>query len=56
VASGSTADVIRPEVLSELYGHHVDVLRVHDRIIVVAGASAGPEVPVVLHGDVVSLT
>jgi zinc/manganese transport system ATP-binding protein len=56
VASGSTDDVVRPEVLSKLYGHHVDVLRVHERIIVVAGASAGPEVPIVLHGDVVSMT
>lgn len=49
-ASGTTEEVVRPEVLSELYGHHVDVLKVHDRIIVVAGAAAGPEVPVLLHG------
>lgn len=49
-ASGATEEVVRPEVLSELYGHHVDVLRVHDRIIVVAGAAAGPEVPILLHG------
>jgi zinc/manganese transport system ATP-binding protein len=33
--------VIRPEVLSALYGQHVDVLRVHGRILVVAGAE-GP--------------
>jgi hypothetical protein len=26
-------------VLSELYGHHVDVLQVHGRVLVVAGAS-----------------
>jgi zinc/manganese transport system ATP-binding protein len=36
VASGRTEDVVRQDVLSELYGHHVDVLRVHDRIIVIA--------------------
>jgi zinc/manganese transport system ATP-binding protein len=36
-ASGSTAEVIRDDVLSALYGHHVDVLRVHGRILVVAG-------------------
>ena len=40
-ASGTTAEVIRPEVLSALYGQHVDVLRVHGRILVVAGAE-GP--------------
>jgi zinc/manganese transport system ATP-binding protein len=37
-ASGSTAEVVRSEVLSELYGHHVDVLNVHGRVLVVAGA------------------
>jgi len=35
-ASGTTEEVIRADVLSRLYGHHVDVLRVHDRILVVA--------------------
>lgn len=40
-ASGTTAEVVRPEVLSHLYGHHVDVLHVHGRIIVVAGPSLG---------------
>jgi hypothetical protein len=29
--------VVRTGVLSELYGHHVDVLRVHGRVLVVAG-------------------
>ncbi len=37
-ASGTTAEVIRSDVLSRLYGHHVDVLRVHGRVLVVAGA------------------
>jgi zinc/manganese transport system ATP-binding protein len=41
-ASGSTDEVIRSEVLSELYGHPVSVLHVHDRIIVVAGPSPLP--------------
>jgi zinc/manganese transport system ATP-binding protein len=36
-ASGSTEEVVREDVLSALYGHHVDVLHVHDRILVVAG-------------------
>ncbi|HTX01649.1 MAG TPA: ATP-binding cassette domain-containing protein, partial [Acidimicrobiales bacterium] len=51
-ASGTTEEVVRPEVLSRLYGHHVDVLHIHDRVVVVAGAEAGPEVPVVLHGSI----
>jgi len=37
-ASGSTEEVVRAEVLSELYGSHVDVLNVHGRVLVVAGA------------------
>ncbi|HXB37614.1 MAG TPA: metal ABC transporter ATP-binding protein, partial [Acidimicrobiales bacterium] len=36
-ASGSVEEVVRPEVLSALYGHPVEVLNVHDRLIVVAG-------------------
>jgi zinc/manganese transport system ATP-binding protein len=40
-ASGTTDEVVRPEVLSRLYGHHVDVLRLHGRVLVVA--EPGPE-------------
>jgi zinc/manganese transport system ATP-binding protein len=40
-ASGTTAEVVQAEVLSRLYGQHVDVLHVHGRILVVAGPSAG---------------
>lgn len=36
--SGSTEEVVRADVLSELYGHHVDVLDVHGRVLIVAGA------------------
>ncbi|MFZ0042399.1 MAG: metal ABC transporter ATP-binding protein [Solirubrobacteraceae bacterium] len=36
-ASGRTDEVIRTETLSELYGHHVDVIRVQNRVLVVAG-------------------
>jgi zinc/manganese transport system ATP-binding protein len=36
-ASGTTQEVVRTSVLSALYGHHVDVLRVHGRVLVVAG-------------------
>lgn len=38
-ACGTTEEVVRSDVLSRLYGSHVDVLRVHDRIVVVAGAA-----------------
>jgi zinc/manganese transport system ATP-binding protein len=38
-ASGTTAEVVTSEVLSRLYGHHVDVLHVHGRILIVAGAA-----------------
>ncbi len=43
-ASGTTSEVIRPEVLSRLYGHHVDVIQIHDRILVVA-APGHPDHP-----------
>ena len=33
---GTTDEVIRSEVLSRLYGQHVDVIRVHGRVLVVA--------------------
>ena len=39
-ASGRTGQVVRTEVLSALYGYHIDVIRVHGRILVVAGESA----------------
>jgi zinc/manganese transport system ATP-binding protein len=38
-ASGTTDEVVRTHVLSELYGHHVDVLQFHGRVLVVAGAA-----------------
>jgi zinc/manganese transport system ATP-binding protein len=37
-AAGTADEVIRSAVLSELYGHHVDVLRLHGRVLVVPGA------------------
>ncbi|MBV9379553.1 MAG: metal ABC transporter ATP-binding protein [Streptosporangiaceae bacterium] len=42
-ATGSTAEVVTSEVLSGLYGHHVDVIRLHNRILVVA--AEGEPVP-----------
>jgi zinc/manganese transport system ATP-binding protein len=35
-ASGGADAVVRTEVLSQLYGYHIDVVRVHGRVIVVA--------------------
>jgi zinc/manganese transport system ATP-binding protein len=42
-ASGTTDEVVRSDVLSRLYGHHVDVLKLHGRVLVVAepGTDAG---------------
>jgi zinc/manganese transport system ATP-binding protein len=45
-ASGTTDQVVTTEVLSKLYGQHVDVIHVHGRILVVAGRGDGPPVPV----------
>ena len=36
-AVGRTGEVLRTEVLSRLYGQHVDVLHVHGRVLIVAG-------------------
>jgi zinc/manganese transport system ATP-binding protein len=43
-ASGQTNDVVRTEVLSELYGYHIDVIRVHGRILVIAAESGAEAV------------
>ncbi len=42
-ASGSVDEVIRPDVLTRLYGHHVDVIHVHDRVLVIAGHGTGDD-------------
>jgi zinc/manganese transport system ATP-binding protein len=44
-ASGTTAEVVTSEVLSGLYGNHVDVIRVHGRVLVVAGTGDGLGIP-----------
>ena len=41
--SGRAEEVIRTEVLSALYGHHVDVLRVHGRLLVVSGGGGAED-------------
>lgn len=38
VATGSADEVIRPDVLTRLYGHPISVIKVEGRIIVVAGS------------------
>jgi zinc/manganese transport system ATP-binding protein len=50
-ASGTTSEVVRSEVLSALYGHHVDVIRVHGRVLVVAGAGDGLDTPALALGE-----
>lgn len=49
-ASGSTNAVVRTEVLSELYGYHIDVVRVHGRILVIA-AEAGEGAAMAIEQD-----
>jgi len=39
--SGKTDEVIRTDVLSRLYGYHIDVIRVHGRVLVIAAAAPG---------------
>jgi zinc/manganese transport system ATP-binding protein len=50
-ASGPTDEVVRSDVLSALYGHHVDVITLHGRVFVVAEPGEGdqdiPEHPTV---------
>ncbi len=53
VASGTTDEVVRPDVLSALYGHHVDVLRVHGRVLVVAGQDSDESESVADHAELV---
>jgi zinc/manganese transport system ATP-binding protein len=50
-ASGTVEQVVRSDVLSTLYGHHVDVLRVHGRVIVVAGTGHDEHAPDEPAGD-----
>lgn len=38
-ASGSADEVVRTEVLSRLYGYHIDVIRVHGRVLVIAAGA-----------------
>ncbi len=40
---GPPNEVLRSQVLSDLYGAHVDVLRIHDRVIVVGGPGGHAE-------------
>ena len=42
-ASGTTDEVVRSDVLSALYGHHVDVLTLHGRVFVVAEPGEGDQ-------------
>jgi zinc/manganese transport system ATP-binding protein len=41
--NGTVEEVVRADVLSELYASHVDVLNVHGRVLVVAGEGEGAE-------------
>ena len=51
IATGTTAEVVTSESLTKLYGVHVDVIHVHDRILVVAGRRE----EALQHGDTASI-
>jgi len=50
-AAGSPDTVMTTETLSALYGSHIDVIKVHDRIVVVGGDSADGGVHHHLHDE-----
>ena len=50
--TGSTDAVVRTEVLSQLYGYHIDVVRVHGRVIVVAAEAEDDARVAVAHDPV----
>jgi len=59
-AAGTPDEVLRSDRMSELYGSHVDVIRVHGRILVVGESTESgfnieephhPPAAVVDHGD-----
>jgi zinc/manganese transport system ATP-binding protein len=51
-ASGPTDDVVRTDILSKLYGYHIDVIRVHGRVLVIAAESEEAMRAVVGHDPV----
>jgi zinc/manganese transport system ATP-binding protein len=51
-ASGRTDEVVRTEILSKLYGYHIDVIRVHGRVLVVAAETEEVMLAVVGHDPV----
>jgi zinc/manganese transport system ATP-binding protein len=51
--SGTTDEVIRPDVLTALYGYHVDVVRIHGRVLVVTGESDQHDRHVGEHAEVI---
>ncbi len=38
-AAGKPEEIVRTEVLSQLYGYHIDVVRVHGRVVVIAAGA-----------------
>jgi zinc/manganese transport system ATP-binding protein len=48
-AVGTTDEVVQSDVLSDLYGHHVDVVRIHGRVLVVVGAAISDDETVPAH-------
>jgi zinc/manganese transport system ATP-binding protein len=51
-ATGTTEEVVRSEVLTQLYRHHVDVVKLHGRVLVVVGEDVDHDGPVPPHPPV----
>lgn len=51
-ATGTIDAVVRTDVLSQLYGYHIDVIRVHGRILVVAAEAEGDALAALEHDPV----
>jgi zinc/manganese transport system ATP-binding protein len=51
-AAGSADAVVRTEVLSKLYGYHIDVIRVHGRVLVVAAEAKSDALAAIAHDSV----
>jgi zinc/manganese transport system ATP-binding protein len=51
-ATGTSDEVVRSDVLSKLYGTHVDVVRIHGRVLVVVGPARSDEKSVAPHAPI----
>lgn len=51
-AAGTTEEVVRGDVLSNLYGRHVDVVKIHGRVLVVVASSGSDDRSMARHPSI----